>query len=602
MELIKSKNFKNLLRATTLSGFFYVFMEWLFFATKPSSLSILTTTEKAGVFFVTGGVVVILLLILLLLFSTPAFFVTGGKSNGLQNIPRAFILSLSILLLFDNFTYTLFEFGVVTTLGNFRALYTIGFLIVFLFLMRSTSRAVEKENVFASRLALVLLTVSLGCIAYTYASSSPYTVHTEINSSREYPNIIIMGSDGLSDNFMSAFGFEQDTTPFISELVKTSLVAENAFPNASSTTASTTSILTGKDPVTVNVLRYPDILSGNDSFEHLPAILKREGYQTVQIGVPYYVDALWLNMLDGFDIINTRSAALPALVMFRNVLGNSPSLYFLQTLTSRAEDRLLHIFFFREMENPIKAVKNNKARMNDDDRVDQIIDIMENADQPVFIFAHFMDTHGPDFFSEDRGEDEPSTSDGKWHDPLYKAALKSYDQNVSEVYHFLESSGHLDDTVFIIYTDHGYRYTVNQRVPIIIHFPNNDHAGVRKNNIDILDLPVTLLDYLDISKPDWMTGISFLDNEPPSDRLIFSTVGGSPRDVAPPFFQIKTLQLLQCDRWYAWNIQKNIMKPGNVPDHTLPCEPKVLLTEDEARLKMLEYLEKNGYDTRSLTQ
>jgi len=109
-----------------------------------------------------------------------------------------------------------------------------------------------------------------------------------------------------------------------------------------------------------------------------------------------------------------------------------------------------------------------------------------------------------------------------------------------------------------------------------------------------------LLDYLDIPKPEWMVGISFLENEPPSDRLIFSTVGGSPRDVAPPFYQIKTLQVLQCDRWYAWNIQKNIMKPGNVADHTYPCDSTAVLTEDEAREKMLTYLEEHGYDINSL--
>ena len=59
-------------------------------------------------------------------------------------------------------------------------------------------------------------------------------------------------------------------TPSLSELVQTSLVAENAFPNAGGTTASTTSTLTGKEPILDKVYRYPDVLSGKDPFEHLP--------------------------------------------------------------------------------------------------------------------------------------------------------------------------------------------------------------------------------------------------------------------------------------------------------------------------------------------
>jgi arylsulfatase A-like enzyme len=74
--------------------------------------------------------------------------------------------------------------------------------------------------------------------------------------------------------------------------------------NASSTTASTTSVLTGKEPATIKVYRYPDILTGQDSFEHLPGILKQYGYKAVEIGTPYYLDYLEKY---GYDISSLKN-------------------------------------------------------------------------------------------------------------------------------------------------------------------------------------------------------------------------------------------------------------------------------------------------------
>jgi hypothetical protein len=52
-----------LIRITVLSAYFYTFMEWLFFVTKPSSLSILTFFDKLEVLFITGGVIALLLVV-----------------------------------------------------------------------------------------------------------------------------------------------------------------------------------------------------------------------------------------------------------------------------------------------------------------------------------------------------------------------------------------------------------------------------------------------------------------------------------------------------------------------------------------------------------
>ncbi|HSG41987.1 MAG TPA: sulfatase-like hydrolase/transferase [Anaerolineales bacterium] len=598
-------NWRTTFNLTVFAAYFYAFMEWLFFVTKPSSLSILTLAEKLQVLIVTGGITALLLLAGLILFSLPSWLSKNPRWQILRTIPSAFILAITALLLFDNFTYTLFKFGTTSTGGIFRALYGLGLIIIFWRMMQFTQWTQIPNWKFASILTICLLTLSMAATLSENLSNNPYTNSDTSTSSKNRPNIIIIGGDGLNANYMSAYGYSQNTTPFLAELAETSFVAENAFVNASSTTASTTSVLTGKEPVSLNVLRYPDILSGNDSFEHLPGILKRQGYQTVEIGVPYYVDAQKLNLLDGFDIVNNQSVDLPVLNILRKVIGNSPSAYFIQTIAERASERLFHIFFLEETQNPLKAVTSPKSRMSDAERTAQIIQKMDETERPLFIFAHYMDTHGPEFSSPyEIFSGEPVREGDEWDINEYKNALLSFDENVKEVYEYLEDSGKLDNTLLLIYTDHGYRYAVHQRVPLIIHFPEESFSGSYYNNVQVMDIPVTLLDYLDISIPDWMVGISMLNDKHPEDREIISIISGSPKKSGPPFYQIKIVQVVICHRWYALNVQENEWKSGVVSRHTTKdgtrCNVTPFPTDEHVRQRILDYLAGYGYDISSL--
>ena len=294
---------------TVFSAYFYAFMEWLFFVTKSSSLSVLTPLETGMVLAVTGGIVALLVILNLIVLSLPAWLVRNAtwrpRLQVLGYLAPALMFSVTALVMFDNFTYTVFKFGIVSTQGAWRALYALGFVLFAFWMLRFVRQTVQKEiKRYASLLALGLLAVSIGAILVTNRSqdASLGNFNTRYRqSSVNRPNIIILGSDGLSASYLSAYGYARETTPFLSQVVKSSLVAENAFPNASSTTASTTSALTGREPATVKVYRYPDVLTSQNSFEHLPGILKQYGYEAVEIGTPYYVDAERLNMLDGFD-------------------------------------------------------------------------------------------------------------------------------------------------------------------------------------------------------------------------------------------------------------------------------------------------------------
>lgn len=586
-------------------------MEWLFFVTKPSSLSILSPWEAALVLAVTGGIVVLPLLTIPVILFLAAWLVKDSKWAewlllGASILP-ALILTVTALVMLDNFTYTVFQFGVVTTSGWWRGLYTAGFGIVIWWAARFVRRTASRTtNRGTSVLALTLLGASTAAILLTYVSGSGAAAARSgpgsPGSTGDRPNIIILGSDGLSSSYLSAFGYPEKTTPYLSTILPHSLVAENAFPNASSTTASTTAVLTGKEPAAVGVYRYPDVLSGQDSYEHLPGILRQYGYIAVEIGTPYYVDAGKLNLLDGFDVVNNQSLNLPALGLLRSILGNSPSSYFIWTIMERASERLLHIFFIEEMRDPLAEVNDPSARLTDEERVDQILELVDQADRPVFVFAHLMDTHGPHFGSsqENAPEESNGDTDKEWDTDLYEEAIRGFDRHLEKIYTHLSATNQLDHTILVIYTDHGYRYTVNQRIPLVIHFPHSAHAGVLENNVQMIDIPPTLLEYLDIPVPTWMAGRSLLNGEPPARREIISIVAGSPRKIAPPFYQIKTVQVIVCHKWYALNVQENKWVSGNIKGHTTECDRSTLPTDEDIHQKILAYLEEHGYVISSL--
>jgi arylsulfatase A-like enzyme len=598
-------NIRALISLTIFSAYFYAFMEWLFFVTKPSSLSVLTLLDKIKVFFITGGIISLSLLAALLILALPALLVRHPvwrpRLFYLAYLVPALMLGITALVMFDNFTYTVFKFGIISTQGILRAVYAVGFIVFVLWMIRLIQRRVQKRRALASYFAISLLTLSsvlIVSVAFTRGAGLSLKHDSSENSSSK-PNILILAGDGLNAQYLSLYGYSHDTTPFLKEMAKTSLVAENAFTNASGTTASTTSMLTGQEPAAVKVYRYPDVLSGNASFQHLPGILKNEGYETVEIGTAYYMDAQELNLLDGFDIVNSQPQNQLILNSIRSVLGNSPSVFFISTIYGRARERLLHIFFIQEMVNPLEEVYNPKVGKTDQQRVEEIEGLLDHTDQPLFVFAYFIDTHGPNF-APDKKVFSTGETDEEWNQGEYEDAILSFDGSVQQIYNHLVETGQLDNTIIVVCTDHGYKYTTFNRIPLLVHFPQDAHAGTRQHNTQIIDVPVTLLDYLGIPKPEWMSGMSFLNNETPVDRQIISITAGSPTAIAPPFYQIKTVQVQVCQKSYFLNVQTNIWSTAIPSGYVAPCDKNLLPPEGQIHGMILDYLEKYGYDVSSL--
>ncbi|MDH3788477.1 MAG: hypothetical protein OES53_07935, partial [Xanthomonadales bacterium] len=100
-----------------VSGTAWVVLEWLFFATKPSFMSLYSPWEKLSVLSSTSLIVVVSLLMVTVPFSMVALLLRRLSANGrltstVALFPLILLLAMTLIVVMDNFTLTLFGWGV----------------------------------------------------------------------------------------------------------------------------------------------------------------------------------------------------------------------------------------------------------------------------------------------------------------------------------------------------------------------------------------------------------------------------------------------------------------------------------------------------------
>jgi hypothetical protein len=107
---LRAPFWKRLFTITILFAFLYIFMEWLFFVTMPSFMSIMHLQDKVMIFTLSGLIFSLFSLALLLAFILIEFLATIAQATKytryLGILIPTIILSSLVLLLIDNFTYS----------------------------------------------------------------------------------------------------------------------------------------------------------------------------------------------------------------------------------------------------------------------------------------------------------------------------------------------------------------------------------------------------------------------------------------------------------------------------------------------------------------
>ena len=598
----------------------YVFLEWMFFATKPSILSYYTTTENLSIFFLLPLFIFLSLLpAAIILILSDLFLLKRFRFRIVSTIP-AFIYASIAFLLLDNFTNTMFGIYSGSFQGAGRFCYLAGYIALFSYFYWKSgteeNNGEDAQKLSSSSLAvLVCFTIALVCAAGLRDVDKLGDYKGGISSNSELPNILILSSDGINDRNTSAFGYERNTTPFIKALRDKTLVSTNHFSNSAFTGASVISLLTGKLPATTHVIYQPDGLRGVDAYEHLPGILKKLGYMNADISIRYYADTLDMNLLDGFDEANGRGRNINHLFQVYEPVFSAFSAQgvFLRQILDRLYGRLLHILGVQDLEDAYelvtRAVDLGETVSIDDERIAQLYDFIDRAVQPFFLHVHLLGTHGPRFMPKQPRYSAGQTQNRDHMRDFYDDAIRDFDQYVEDTYAFLEEKDLLDNTLVIITSDHSRNPNVGLPIPLLLDFPGDERIGIIRENTQRIDLAPTILDFIGADIPEWMEGRSLLrlNNE---KRLLFAygpssleyqdDVGFSVSEPRPPFFTLNNFYAINCDRIYQVTFNEEAFKSREIPDLESACAQSDRLTLAEVGRAMVSNLGERGYDTSSL--
>lgn len=181
----------------------------------------------------------------------------------------------------------------------------------------------------------------------------------------------------------------------------------------------------------------------------------------------------------------------------------------------------------------------------------------------------------------------------------YQAASSYADEKVGELLDHLDSTGQADNTIIVLWSDHGYhlgdkdcfvKFTLWEKanhVPFIIVAPGVTTPGTRCSNpVSLLDIYPTLIDLAGLSKPDYtLDGVSLVpllkDVNAKWDRPALSTYKEGNHTIRTPEF-----------RYIRYNNGEEELYSDNDPwnHHNLVKKPEMLPVLKEHRKKLQDML------------
>jgi hypothetical protein len=177
------------------------------------------------------------------------------------------------------------------------------------------------------------------------------------------------------------------------------------------------------------------------------------------------------------------------------------------------------------------------------------------------------------------------------------------DEEVNLIVADLKRAGRFENSIIVIWSDHGRAHRKNRRLPLIIKFPDKPVIPPKNLgwNTQTLDIAPTLLDYLDVPIPGWMEGRSLLR---PIDRYepIFATVSHGKDtgiDPGPAAAVVKggltELGVIVCNYWFNAHLESGRITKGRIRGHSTPCDREQLPSESELECVLAKHLVERDY-------
>jgi arylsulfatase A-like enzyme len=369
------------------------------------------------------------------------------------------------------------------------------------------------------------------------------------------PNILLVILDSVRARNTSLYGYERNTTPFLTDFGREATVYEQARAPGIHSIASHASIFTG---LHVEEHRLTDheakLASGNTIWEELHT---EHGYET-GLFTPNVIVTESSNLSDAFEtVVGPRRRTEPP---FPDALN--PAAAGGQTPTQFIREALGHPHPFRSIVNGIHAKidpidSHAPEREAADIYTERFLDWQSDRDGPWAACINFMDAHYPyrpkTEYDEWGGErlrrlhDEISGPlaeeflDGRplWQlralSNLYDGCIRQIDAQLDALVHTLKERDCFEDTLLVVTSDHGEAFgersevdpetplidhswgihEVLTHIPFVVKFPGQQEGTT-------IEKPTTLTEFPELVRAA-MTGTWDGTELNPSEKVIVST-------------------------------------------------------------------------------
>lgn len=360
--------------------------------------------------------------------------------------------------------------------------------------------------------------------------------------------------DALRADHLKQYGYSLNTAPYLDKFIKQGSTFNNAYTNGPATPSSFSAIFTsilpllngGYSPLPIEKITFPQLLKKKGIFNYgihsnpnLGAFFNyNRGFDIFLDGERYKIEK---------DRPNKKGIRYQLIYVVKKIFNYknfSRKLIYRFKGFNRFIDWIRTKFpFITDILLPFTPMSYNATYI-----INKIISFLNTHKGPLFMWAHFMETHGPynppsknvlnlRRFDIDSNEREYLSKEILVHHQKYKISsdtldkltvlydgeINFCDENLRYLFEYINYH-FKKNTLIIITSDHGeslyehgllgHQGSVYQellRVPLfIVEKGVNTNLNYIKEKVELIDIAPTILDYFGIEIPEWFQGKSLI--------------------------------------------------------------------------------------------
>ena len=357
------------------------------------------------------------------------------------------------------------------------------------------------------------------------------------------PNLVMIGCDTLRLDHLGIAGYHRNTSPFIDALCRRSSLFTHCYTPLARTAPALASMFAGVWPHQHKVRdNFTQIESCAVPEETLAAVLGRQGYRSVALSDWCGSDLKKFGF--GFDEVEAPDDQWNLKYYLRQ--GPMQLKLFLSLFYNNPLGRLFLPEIYYQSGNPLDTVFGDRACRR--------ICELGKSGQPFLLNVFIASTHAP-FGSEypyylkfadknyggeskfimtslrdpneviEKQELTPDNFDLEQIIKLYDGCVSRFDAEVAKITNYVEACGLAENTILMVYSDHGIEFFENQswgqgntvfgddfgaKIPLIIHDPRCRGGERIEQIVRTVDIAPTLLDLCGAPIPKTMAGRSLV--------------------------------------------------------------------------------------------